>query len=1028
MTTGDHAGPTDDVASLPQARLTAAFYDWEQRGRGWQVWPRPVELEPPFRPFFFHAVAAGPLTDDARKPTILSTLAEAVQAWFRRGAPPGAAPGFDEFDFDEPVPDAFEDAEAVVELQVALPPDVKILPAASEQLLVTLSSCMRPLSFEVLGLPQATVFQVACRARDQAHVRQQLEAYVPEATVVEHPAFLAQSWPSSKTPEVRVVDFGLSQEFMRPLQRFGRSDADPLVAITGALTELQPGEAGLVQVLFEPACAPWAESVLRSVTDWRGEDFFLDAPEMVALAREKISRPLFAAVIRVAATSPSAGCAWRIAKALGGALAQFASPSSNELIPLTNDDYPDGDHVADVLRRRSRRSGMLLNSEELVSLVHLPSPAVRSPKLRRDERRTKVAPATAQGHALLLGENRHAGRTQLVSLSPEQRLRHTHIIGASGTGKSTLLLRLIVQDIAHGEGLAVLDPHGDLIDEIVSHVPDERREDVVLVDPSDAEYPIGFNILAAHSELEKTLLSSDLVAGFRRLSTSWGDQMTSVLGNAILAVLESDRGGTLGDLRRFLIEPDFRKTFLTTVGDPEVVYYWQKEFPFLTGRPQAPLLTRLDTFLRPKVIRAMVTQQANRIDFAAIMNEGKILLVKLAQGAIGEENAALLGTLFVAKFHQLALGRQEIQERERRPFHLYIDEFHHFVTPSLATLLTGARKYRLGLILAHQELRQIWNQDRDVASAVLANPATRICFRVSDEDARKLEDGFTSFTARDLQNLRVGEAICRIDRADADFTLTTLPLAPVERAVAVERRERLIASSRARYGTRREESASVPSSTVPPVAAAPPSPPAERRQPTAPVTARTPVREPPERPCSEVPPAASPGRGGAQHKYLQTLIKRCAEDRGYRATIEKEILDGRGSVDVALEKNGRSVACEISITTSVEQEFANVQKCLAAGFEHVVALAVDPKTARALTAQVRAHLDAAQGERVHVLTPEDFILWLDAQEASAAPSEETVRGYKVKVRLQSATDAETKVRKRAIAETVLQALRRLKGP
>src|SRR5205823_4196864 len=186
------------------------------------------------------------------------------------------------------------------------------------------------------------------------------------------------------------------------------------------------------------------------------------------------------------------------------------------------------------------------------------------------------------------GTNTHAGSTSQVSLSEDQRSRHMYVVGASGTGKSTLLLSLIEQGMRGGEGLAVLDPHGDLVDEVMQRLPRERLDDVVLLDPADSDFPIGFNILTAHSELERTLLASDLVSVFRRLSTSWGDQMTSVLGNAILALLESSEGGTLLDLRRFLIDPKYRARFLTTVGDPEVVYYWKREFPLLKGIPHAP--------------------------------------------------------------------------------------------------------------------------------------------------------------------------------------------------------------------------------------------------------------------------------------------------------------------------------------------------------------------------------------------------------------------------------------------------------
>ena len=295
---------------------------------------------------------------------------------------------------------------------------------------------------------------------------------------------------------------------------------------------------------------------------------------------------------------------------------------------------------------------------------------------------------------------------------------------------------------------------------------------MVLVDPSDAEYSIGFNILSAHSELEKNLLASDLVAVFQRLSTTWGDQMNSVLQNAILAFLESDRRGTLADLRRFLIEPAFRNEFLKSVKDSEVVYYWQKSFPHLSGNKSiGSILTRLDTFLAQKPIRHMVSQPENRLDFAHIMDSGKIFLAKLPEGLLGRENSYLLGTLLVSKFQQIAMSRQAQQIAARRDYWIYVDEFANFITPSMAEILTGARKYRIGLTLAHHELHQL-QRNPEVASAVMSHPFTRIVFRVGDDDAKKLAEGFSYFEAKDLRNLETGQAVCRVERSDFDFNLS----------------------------------------------------------------------------------------------------------------------------------------------------------------------------------------------------------------------------------------------------------------
>jgi excisionase family DNA binding protein len=461
--------------------------------------------------------------------------------------------------------------------------------------------------------------------------------------------------------------------------------------------------------------------------------------------------------------------------------------------------------------------------------------------------------------------------------------------------------------------------------------------------------------------------------------------MTTVLGNAILAILESGEGGTLPDLRRFLVEPGFRERFLATVADTEVVYYWRKEFPLLAGKPQGPILTRLDTFLRPKVIRHMVSQRGNRLDFAAIMNGRKILLAKLSQGLIGEENSYLLGTLIVSKLNQMATSRQNMAASLRTPFYLYIDEFHNFVTPSLAAILSGARKYNLGLVLAHQELHQLSNRDGDVASAVISNPYTRVCFRLGDLDAKKLEDGFSFFTAKDLQNLGVGDAVVRIERAEYDFNLTTTQLPPVDPALAARRREEVVASSRERYAARREDVEAMIRARH---ASADPEPEPRPRKAAARLEIPLPAAKaaPAIRDETETDPP-TPGRGGEHHKYLQQLLRRWAEARGYAVTVEQPILDGLGSVDVALEKQGRRIACEVSVTTDAEHETGNVQKCLAAGFDDVILISSEKKTLTSVRHALVAGLGTAQYRQVKFLTPEEAFSFIEGLEAkSTTPS------------------------------------------
>ena len=1020
---GDHCS-RPPAAESRAALCTRRFYDWEYRTRGYLSWPYPVSPEPPFRPFPGHCPPAPFAADDARKPTVLSALADSIRSAFAP-KPREAPPVFPEEE-DEEAPDLCVPEGKIAELQVILPPGCECRKRLAEQFLQSLRYAHSPIAFEVIGSAGRIWMQLAVREHDREQVLAQLEAYLPEAAIAEEDLF-SPLWEDPRNGHGAVFDFGLDRESMLLLERTERPDADPLIGIVGALGLCRESDVGIFQALLAPARNPWAESLLRAASDGDGRPFLTDAPEILKGAWSKVERPLYGAVFRVGARSPSEARANAIVKALGGALAQLDSPGSNSLIPLHNEDCPDEIHAQNVAERLTNRSGMLLNLDELAGFVHFPSRSVRSARFLREARKTKPAPGISEGRRLVLGENRHRGRSKPVTLDAEQRLRHAYLVGASGTGKSTLLLNLAAQDLRNGEGLAVLDPHGDLVDRLLDLVPEDRFEDVLLFDPGDEEYPVAFNVFAAHSEAEKTLLASDLVAVFRRLSGSWGDQMNSVLANGILAMLESRAGGTLLTLRRFLIEADFRQRFLETVEDPEIAYYWRKEFPLLSGRPQGPVLTRLDSFLRPKPIRRMVAQRENRIDFGGILNGRKILLAKLAQGGIGEENAHLLGALLVAKLHQAALARQALPKEMRPPFYLYIDEFQNFVTPSMESILSGARKFGLGLVLAHQELRQLEARDREVASSVLSNPYTRICFRLGDQDASRLSAGFSSFDAKDLQSLPAGQAVARIEQAEYDFNLRTYP--PPEAETDRERRQALIGRSRARYGTPRLEALRKLAEEDPyPAPEAAEEAKAAREDPDGPRLAGR--GAPPEKPAPEKPAAAvrpNPGRGGAQHRYLQQLIKRLAEERGYLASVEHSVLDGQGVVDVSLEAGTERIACEISVSTSPAHELDNIRKCLAAGYGAVLVLCHEKGQLSRIRQLAAESLAPEARGRIRCLAPEDLVRFLDERQAARAEQRKTVRGYRVKVNYKATDPAAQQQKQDAIARLIAGSMRKMRS-
>jgi predicted DNA-binding transcriptional regulator AlpA len=829
--------------------------------------------------------------------------------------------------------------------------------------LASLRSLSYPLSFELVGLPDRIVVQLCCATVDRAAVLAVLQAYFPDVKVRERQGFLRSEWLRREEGGA-VLHLGLGARVFRSLETEVKFDIDPLIETIGRLTDLAAGELGLIQVVFEPASEKWGADLIDFASHIE------DVDRVLPVIRAKFSEPTYAVVLRVAALASNEDAAFERAEHLARALAAATRSESNVLQLLDGADYSFDIETEDILDRESHRSGMLLSLSELVTLAHLPSVSVRSSKLQRQIQRTKAAPGIARNRTLVLGMNEHDGVECTVGLSVEQRLHHTYLIGASGTGKSTLLLSMAVQDMAAGNGLAVLDPHGDLVEDILARVPEERTKDVILFDPADEAYPVGFNILSAHSELERTLLSSDLVAVFRRLSTTFGDQMVSVLGNAILAFLESSEGGTLLDLRRFLLDKTFRAHFLETVQDEEVVSYWQQEFTLLKGVPHASILTRLNAFLRPKLIRYMVAQKKDRLDLRAIMDGRKILLAKLSQGAIGAENSHLLGSLLVAKIAQAAMSRQDEAIASRTPFFLYIDEFHHFVTPSIAAILSGARKYALGLTLAHQEMRQLKERSEEVASAVLANAYNRIVFRVGDQDAGVLANGLSFFEATDLLNLGVGEAIVRVERPDFDFNIRTSPLEKIDPVLAASRRETVLAASRAAYATPRGEvEALVRAGRGENVSASDASPAESTRR----RKAKGPAPAAEEGGSREPVVSPLPGRGGPQHKYLQSLVKHLAEDRGFKVSMEKEVLDGHGYVDVVLERDGLTIGCEISVTTGIEQEVGNLSKCLAAGFDYAILVSSD----RRILDSARAAMANVDETRLRFLVPDAVIAFLD---------------------------------------------------
>lgn len=412
-------------------------------------------------------------------------------------------------------------------------------------------------------------------------------------------------------------------------------------------------------------------------------------------------------------------------------------------------------------------------------------------------------------------------------------------------------------------------------------------------------------------------------------------------------------------------------------------------------------------------------------------------MVKLSQGLIGDENSYLLGTVVVSKIYQAAMARQAQGKDERKDFFLYVDEFQNFITPSMSRILAGARKYHLGLILAHQDMQQLVKEDAGLAASVTANAGTRVCFRLGDIDAKRFEDGFSYFDAEDLQNLETGQAIVRIERPDYDFNLSVLPIKETYTEFSKNIREQVIAYTRKKYGTPKETvEASFEYFSVVTQEETPQLP----KQPSSVLPQKTEViKQKPENTeientvvveglnqekIQETTDRLVKQKELSQHRYLQTLIKKMAEARGYKALIEEPTPDGKGRVDVALEKNGKKIACEIGVTTTKEWEVHNLVKCIAAGYDPVIAISNDKKGIELMQKQVNETLDADARKKILVMEPDQLFFYLDTETAKGATTEKRVKGYRVKVEYSASPREETKQRRESVAKAVLDSIKK----
>ncbi|MBP6884269.1 MAG: type IV secretion system DNA-binding domain-containing protein [Candidatus Pacebacteria bacterium] len=410
-----------------------------------------------------------------------------------------------------------------------------------------------------------------------------------------------------------------------------------------------------------------------------------------------------------------------------------------------------------------------------------------------------------------LAKTNFRANEQVFGIKRKDRRQHMYLLGKSGSGKSALLANMIVQNVWNGEGVCVVDPHGELVESILATIPAHRAKDVIYFNPADADYHVGFNVLQLDDPRYKHLVASGLMGIFTKIwANAWSARMEYILNNAILALVDTP-GSTLLGIPRLLVDKDYRQVVINNLKDPVIKAFWVHEYENWRDQYRneaiAPIQNKVGQFLSTSIVRNVVGQSKSTLDLFSLMNTGKIFLVNVSKGRIGEDNSALLGGMIITKLQLAAMERVRIPEDDRKDFYLYVDEFQNFVTDAFASILSEARKYRLNLTLAHQYIAQLVTKDSEaVRDAVFGNVGTIIIFRIGAADAEYLEQEFEpEFTPQDMVNLPNYTIYLKLmvdgvtSRPFSAKTLTPFKI-PVESTVAQE----IIEMSRKLYARPKE--------------------------------------------------------------------------------------------------------------------------------------------------------------------------------------------------------------------------------
>jgi len=660
-------------------------------------------------------------------------------------------------------------------LQIAVPRGNETKIDAMEQVFSSLYSIKKggwqqkfkvqpSISFEIVAKQEDIRFYVWTCKELQDLVEKQINGGFPDAEITEVQEYNIFDEKS----KVAYKALQLSKANFYPIKTFKDLPTDPLASLTSSLAKMGPAEGAAIQILISPAESDWQKSGNKYISDTKKQESdpekakFSTSAKTLEAIENKISKPGFEASIRIIVVSPQEETAKSHLENISSSFGQFAGDMNGfKKRKIIN----KGGFMEDFLYRYqpvfnipgNRRS--VLNSEELATVFHFPNKQVTTPHIFWLNAKSAPASAEIPQEGLYLGMSTYRGIKRPIYIAEEDRRRHIYIIGKTGVGKSQLMLEMMLQDIKAGKGVCFIDPH-DTVRELLTMIPPERAEDVIYFSPSDTERPMGLNLLEAKTEDQQHFAATAVINMMYKLFDPYktgivGPRFEHGIRNAMLTAMQGQPGSTFVEVMQIMQRADYVQELLPRVKDPLVRRYWTDQIAQTADFHKSEVLdytvSKFGRFVTNKMIRNIIGQSESSFDFREIMDSGKILLIDLAKGEIGEENSNFLGLILIPKILMAAMSRQDTPEDRRRDFYLYVDEFQNFATPDFAQILSEARKYRLNLTVANQFIGQV---EEEVKNAVFGNVGTIISFRVGVTDANYLAHEYSPvFGEDDLLNI-----------------------------------------------------------------------------------------------------------------------------------------------------------------------------------------------------------------------------------------------------------------------------------